>query len=413
MTEHIYDVVVVGAGFAGAGAARDLAAAGRDVLIVEGKGQVGGRTFLRRFAGSTLRIEMGGTWILPASDRHVLEELARYGMTTVDSPAPANFVTLIGGSAFTWGELPAEIAAEFDSLSRTDARNLGAALAGLSPEARDWGRAWTRYLCGASPEEITADILRGDMSEVTIELMKDVDEHSTSIHGGTTELISRMLDDAATDLRLDTRVTQIEQSDGLVRVKSVDAEFVARYALIAVPITTWSDIRFEPPMPGIQAEIGSGGNVGHSLKAWILARDVPRLFRGVSGSGDLAYLRTERDFEDGTSLLVGFGDDVDFDLTDLERVQQAVRAFVPDAKVLRVDGHDWNRDAFARGTWMAPTATGPTAYLPEARRPLGRVHFAGGDIAEFMPSTIEGAIESGRAGASAIDSLLEATRDAS
>ena len=43
MPEHSVDVVVVGAGLAGLVTARDAAAAGLDVLVVEARDRVGGR----------------------------------------------------------------------------------------------------------------------------------------------------------------------------------------------------------------------------------------------------------------------------------------------------------------------------------------------------------------------------------
>ena len=40
-----YDVIVIGAGFAGVTAARDLASAGRSVLVLEARDRLGGRTW--------------------------------------------------------------------------------------------------------------------------------------------------------------------------------------------------------------------------------------------------------------------------------------------------------------------------------------------------------------------------------
>jgi pseudooxynicotine oxidase len=56
-----YDVVIIGAGFAGAIAARELSKAGMRTLILEARERPGGRTFNADFNGA--RLEMGGTWI--------------------------------------------------------------------------------------------------------------------------------------------------------------------------------------------------------------------------------------------------------------------------------------------------------------------------------------------------------------
>src|SRR5689334_11394554 len=50
-TKKKADVVVVGAGFAGIAAARDIAKAGKSVLLVEARGRVGGRTLNHDIGG--------------------------------------------------------------------------------------------------------------------------------------------------------------------------------------------------------------------------------------------------------------------------------------------------------------------------------------------------------------------------
>ena len=53
------DVVVVGAGLAGLSAARDLAAAGTDVLVIEARGRAGGRVEQTRLDDGRL-VQLGG-----------------------------------------------------------------------------------------------------------------------------------------------------------------------------------------------------------------------------------------------------------------------------------------------------------------------------------------------------------------
>jgi len=62
------DVLVVGAGLAGLLAARDLAAAGRSVLLLEARDRVGGRIVNEELGDGNV-VEMGGQWAGPTQDR--------------------------------------------------------------------------------------------------------------------------------------------------------------------------------------------------------------------------------------------------------------------------------------------------------------------------------------------------------
>ncbi|GAC1611436.1 MAG: FAD-dependent oxidoreductase [Mycobacteriales bacterium] len=60
-------VVVVGAGLAGLTAAADLVKAGREVMLVEARDRVGGRTLNHSIGGGHI-VEVGGQWLGPAAD---------------------------------------------------------------------------------------------------------------------------------------------------------------------------------------------------------------------------------------------------------------------------------------------------------------------------------------------------------
>ena len=55
-----HDVIVVGGGFAGVTAAREIALRGRSVLLLEARDRLGGRTWSADWDG--IPVEYGGAW---------------------------------------------------------------------------------------------------------------------------------------------------------------------------------------------------------------------------------------------------------------------------------------------------------------------------------------------------------------
>ena len=90
---EIYDVVVIGAGFAGLVAARDLIEAGHRVVVLEARDRAGGRTYSSTFPGTDVVIDLGAEWFDPARHHFLAAEVARYG---------AKFVEADKGGASRW-----------------------------------------------------------------------------------------------------------------------------------------------------------------------------------------------------------------------------------------------------------------------------------------------------------------------
>ncbi|WP_160110951.1 flavin monoamine oxidase family protein, partial [Mycolicibacterium houstonense] len=74
------DVVVVGAGFAGLSAARALVRLGHQVVVLEGRDRVGGRSSTATIAG--VPVDLGGTFVGPTQDA-VLALAGELGCRTV------------------------------------------------------------------------------------------------------------------------------------------------------------------------------------------------------------------------------------------------------------------------------------------------------------------------------------------
>lgn len=111
---QLYDVIVIGTGFAGLIAARELTRTPQNtkVLLLEARDRIGGRTWTAKALGE--EFEMGGTWV-HWNQPHIYAELVRYDLqrnlkSSAGTSAPQKqYYTPPNGSPV---EIPAEKAAE-------------------------------------------------------------------------------------------------------------------------------------------------------------------------------------------------------------------------------------------------------------------------------------------------------------
>lgn len=87
------DVCVVGAGFAGLTAARQLVAAGWEVVVLEARDRVGGRTWTQDVDG--VPIDRGGAWLSPLHER---------GLGLAGDLGVSTYKTWVAGSHLLVGE---------------------------------------------------------------------------------------------------------------------------------------------------------------------------------------------------------------------------------------------------------------------------------------------------------------------
>jgi monoamine oxidase len=419
-----YDAVVVGGGFAGVIAARDLAHAGRSVLLLEARDRLGGRAWTSGFAGTDMQVEMGGAWVAPKVQHHVAANVDRYGLQFSKDKPQQTYGNLIGGVRVD-GAVPvpgdelfdlerawvhmwngaARIDPELPLDAQPGLEDLDVSwhdfLAPLNLPAATWDylNAWQQIFGGRAPGDWSAlhflhwFALMGN-SPLAIATALD-----TKIAGGTRSLLEAIVADARVEVRLNSPVASVEQDDAGVRVTGTDgAVHMARVAVIALPANLWDDVRFSPPLnAGKQAAARDRAN-GYAVKTWAIVADAPPFFMGMGSTEDskgLVYLSTDRETEDG-QLIVGFSVDPDnYDVGSREHVERTLQAYMPGCRVVAFDGYDWNADPYSKGTWAAYPPGMITNHLSDMRRPEGRLVFATSDIARTYAGWLDGALESG------------------
>src|SRR6478672_5124734 len=96
------DVVVVGAGFAGLTAAREVLKAHKSVVILEARNRVGGRVLQRPIGGGEIS-ERGGTFAGPTQD-HFLALAKEMGVEKFDTYDTGDNVYIADGSRSTYSD---------------------------------------------------------------------------------------------------------------------------------------------------------------------------------------------------------------------------------------------------------------------------------------------------------------------
>ncbi|HVD11118.1 MAG TPA: NAD(P)/FAD-dependent oxidoreductase [Gaiellaceae bacterium] len=408
-----FDVAIVGGGFAGVTAARDLAAAGRSVVVLEARDRLGGRTWYRRFAGTEHCVELGGTWFSLSRQPPLAEEVDRYGIRVVPAATRQSSRWHTGGVTRHGFPVPQS---EGAVLERT-LRRLSVASGDIDlkrddvsvpdwlgddlPDAtRDFLFAWASFMSGADPADVSMIEFLGIFAANGGDVWSLYDEISECFADGTESLLDALVEDADTEVRLSAPVTGIEERDDEVVITTNAGEEVrAGAVVVSVPVNALEAIDFDPPLPRGLARMAREKHAGRSLKVWALVEGVPAGLLALGFGTPLQWLSTERVVPEGT-LVVGFGHETaGLDLSDPNALEAAIHVYAPDAYVLAVDAHNWIEDPWSKGTWLAARPGWVTEGLFDGNERRGRVMLAGSDIAEEHGGWIAGAIASGRAAA--------------
>lgn len=429
------DVVVVGAGLAGARTARLLHDEGLRVTVLEARDEVGGRTLTRPLGASTF--DLGGQWIGPAQKR-VTRLVRELGLATFPTFTEGTKVFLDGARRRTYrGDIPSLSIPQLlrmqlalmglerqrrrvsivDPMTAPDAERLDAqtletvrARYRLDPATRGAMDAAIRTIFGAEAADLSAlfflaylDAGGGFMSLAGTR----GGAQEERVVGGTQNLSRRLLD--GLDVHVGEPVLEVRQDAHGVTVQSRTLRVRANRAVLALPPTQRRTIVFDPRPPAARADLDRRAFMGSTVKVLALYdrpfwREAGLSGELVSGGGPLSVTFDNTSFSGDQPALVGFV--VGRHARELtqrplaaqrtEVLETLAQAFGPQARrPSELVLHDWAAEPFVGGCPVSLFGPGALTSSSRAlRAPEGRVHFAGTETAREHVGYLEGALES-------------------
>jgi monoamine oxidase len=414
------DVLILGAGFTGVAAARDLRGAGRSAVVLEARDRIGGRTWYREIPGTGVWAEYGGMFISRATQPFLAEEIQRYGIA-VTEPAEPEVLAWIRGSERKTGAgaidaIRAKLAEtrltdELEETAKAFAGEGRETLArfdvpvsgwvdglGADAEAADYLRSFMAAMGGSSIDRMSVLPLLWDMVELDytpVDAYVDMGELFTD---GTKSLIDAM--GQGLDVRFGSVVRRVEHDGTGVTVTLESGDTLrSSTAIVALPLNVWADIDFAPSLAEPKRRAAAQRHVGEVSKVISIVRGAPNTYLGSGWDTPISAGFITKAAEDG-HLFMGFSSQQRANLDDRSELAAAIHAHIPESEVTWAGGHDWIADPYAKGTWLSvPPTWFSDGTFDALREPEGRLLFAGSDIAAEGAGWIEGAVGSGRAAA--------------
>lgn len=436
-------VVVAGAGLAGLTAATALLARGVDVVVLEARERVGGRTHGIEVAPGRI-VDAGAAYL---GRRHTALHalIAELGLrTTPTSMTGDSTFALVGAPVRCPGRFPPlkavalgemfELLDELTKSVRLDAPWLGPDAARLDTltaaewadqnlvhaDARLFFPLFLGEMMAADPRDVSvlhmAFYLRSGGGIRYLNAFEGGAQEDR-IDGGAQQLCAALAARLGDRVKLGHPVRAVRQTAGRVSLDSRDASFDADAAIVALPPRLAESIDFQPALRARRASAATAPGCAvklhliypaplwraHGLSGWSMNADGP-LLSTVDDSppdGSVGVL---------TGFVTGHEARRFAALTPAGQraaaLAQAARLFPELPAPIGYHATDWVNAEYSRGCYAA--LFGPGDWIrhgPELTRPHGRVHWAGTETSTEFFGLMEGAIRSGHRAVSEILAL--------
>lgn len=445
------DIAIVGAGLAGLSAARQLVSAGREVLVLEARDRVGGRTLNHAVTAAGAQpgtvVEVGGQWVGPTQDR-VLALIDELGLSTFKTFNDGKLVDYRDSRRSEYsGRIPpgAFLGAVEAQVAITRLNSMAAdvpldkpwtadkAVEWDSRTFQDWiddnlysknGKALLQLaiesVFSAQPRDLSLlHVLFYIHSAGSLENLINTEggAQDSRIVGGSQRISLEMAAALGNRILLNHPVLRIDHDDSGVTLRGDGYSLRARHAIIAIPPTLAGRIRYAPALDGLRDQLTQRVPMGTVIKVQCVYPTPFWRSNGLNGqaTSDVGPVKISFDNSppDGhIGVMMGFIEGEDGRraqrLTRDQRRQATIDCFVrfygeQAREPLEYIEQNWSGEEWSRGCYAGYFPPGVWLDYGEAlRTPIGRLHWAGTETAEVWNGYFDGAIRSGERAAQEI-----------
>lgn len=445
--DEVYDVAVIGGGYTGLSAIRDLTTTGHKTILIEARDRIGGRSWSSNIEGYPY--EMGGTWVHQWQP-FIWRELFRYGLLGENlqiSPSPVGinacavrmaanepqaFVTKekedeicrsameklvnvdgkLGRTVIPWPHdalRNKEAVAIYDKMSLAD--RFAEIENELTPLEKNMIEGFMSITCGGKWEESSFfEILRW-WALANYDFTSFLEAGLTIKLGcGQSGLQRCLFDEANATGKLyhsfSTPVASVHDKGDVVEVRGRTGEvFKAKRLISTIPLNVLHSVDFTPPLLPLKKQASLEGHANHVVKTHIeVARpDLRSLSAFNYPHGKLTYTFGDGITPAGNTHLVGFGSSLPgVHLQPEENMEETLKAWkgllpadTAEKDIKRIVFHNWHNDEYARGAWEWFKPNQVSKYLDALREKQGNIWFGSADWAMGWRGFLDGGIEDG------------------
>jgi len=434
-----YDTIIVGAGYAGLTATRELLKAGKKVILLEARDRVGGRVHTQHFEDGSY-VDLGAAWVGPTQDKlyALAKEFAVETFPTYDTgkstllynnklkhykglipPLPIGSLLSLDMAIKRINKLSKTVdlkspwntpdAAYYDSMTLATWMNKQMPF----KSAKVMFKLAAEAIWAADPNEISMlhamFYTKSCRDFDTLMNVKNGAQEERFVGGASLPAL-RVAETFKEHIRLKSVVRTITQQNNQVIVKGDGFDLTASKVIVALPPTLAGRIQYLPIMPANRDQLTQRMPMGTVWKTYAIY-DRPfwreAELNGLSATNEgyvtVTFDNSPKDASKGIMMGFVLGNQAKAfnQLSQEERKASALDTFArfygeKARKPLKYLDHSWAEEEFTRGCYAGLMPTGAWTSLGKVlREPVGNIHWAGTETSDIWNGYIEGAIRSG------------------